>query len=56
MQELKSNHIDDRLVEEFGVDLNKHRQTIDNMAISAYSTAEIEMSMKSAQQCMDDRV
>lgn len=56
MQELKANHIDDRLVEEFGVDLNKHRQTIDNMAISAYSTAEIEMSMKSAQQCMDDRV
>lgn len=56
MQELKANHIDDRLVEEFGVDLNKHRQTIDNMASSAYSTAEIEMSMKSAQQCMDDRV
>ena len=56
MQELKSNHIDDRLVEEFGVDLNKHRQTIDNMVSSAYSTAEIEMSMKSAQQCMDDRV
>lgn len=56
MQELKSNHIDDRLVEEFGVDLNKHRQTIDNMTISAYSTAEIEISMKSAQQCMDDRV
>lgn len=56
MQELKSNHIEDRLVEEFGVDLNKHRQTIDNMASSAYSTAEIEMSMKSAQQCMDDRV
>ena len=56
MQELKSNHIDDRLVEEFGVDLNKHRQTIDNRASSAYSTAEREMSMKSAQQCMDDRV
>lgn len=56
MQELKANHIDDRLVEEFGVDLNKHRKTIDNMASSAYSTAEIEMSMKSAQQCMDDRV
>lgn len=56
MQELKANHIDDRLVEEFGVDLNKHRQTIDNMVSSAYSTAEIEMSMKSAQQCMDDRV
>lgn len=56
MQELKANHIDDRLVEEFSVDLNKHRQTIDNMASSAYSTAEIEMSMKSAQQGMDDRV
>lgn len=56
MQELKANNIDDRLVEEFHVDLNKHRQTIDNMASSAYSTAEIEMSMKAAQQVMDDRV
>lgn len=56
MQELKANNIDDRLVEEFHVDLNKHRQTIDDMASSAYSTAEIEMSMKSAQQVMDDRV
>lgn len=56
MQELKANNIDDRLVEEFHVDLNKHRQTIDNMESSAYSTAEIEMSMKSAQQVMDDRV
>lgn len=56
MNELKANNIDDRLVEEFHVDLNKHRQTIDDMASSAYSTAEIEMSMKSAQQVMDDRV
>lgn len=56
MNELKANNIDDRLVEEFHVDLNKHRQTIDDMASSAYSTAEIEMSMKAAQQVMDDRV
>ena len=56
MRELKLNHIDDRLVEEFGVDLNKHRQTLDTMASSAYSTAEIEVSMKSAQQNLDDRV
>lgn len=56
MDELKANNIDDRLVEEFHVDLNKHRQTIDDMASSAYSTAEIEMSMKASQQVMDDRL